>query len=105
MTDNDLVLRIPHSLGAAEAKKRIAVGVASAKSKYAEYFKTSETEWDGNRMTFSLTALGQTVRGSVDVENDHVELRAQLPTLIRFLAKRFIPVVKDSAQRLLTKET
>ena len=103
MSDNDLVLRVPHSLGAVEAKRRIASGVAAVKTQYGSYFRTSEAEWDGNRLTFCLTALAQTVRGTVDVEDDHVELRAQLPTVIRLLAKRFVPAVRDAGQKQLTK--
>jgi hypothetical protein len=103
MSDNDLVLRVPHSLGAVEAKRRIASGVAAAKAQYGNYFRTSEAEWDGNRLTFCLTALAQTVRGTVDVEDDYVELRAQLPTVVRLLAKRFVPAVRDAGQKLLTK--
>jgi hypothetical protein len=103
MSDNDLVLRIPHSLGAAEAKKRIASGVAAAKADYGNYLSASEIEWDANRMTFRVAALAQTVRGSVDVENDYVELRAQLPMVIRLLAKRFVPIVQDTGQKLLSK--
>ena len=67
MSNNDLVLRVPHSLGAVEAKRRIASGVAAVKTQYGSYFRTSEAEWDGNRLTFCLTALAQTVRGTVDV--------------------------------------
>jgi hypothetical protein len=98
---NELVLRIPHSLGAADAQKRIASGIASAKAQYGGFVKTADTEWDGNRMTFCLTALAQTVRGSIDVENNYVELRAQLPMVIRMLAKRFVPIVQDTGQKLL----
>jgi hypothetical protein len=103
MSDNDLVLRVPHSLGAVEAKRRIASGVATVKTQYGSYFRTSQAEWDGNRLTFCLTALVQTVRGTVDVEDDYVELRAQLPTVIRLFAKRFVPSVQDAGQKLLTK--
>ena len=73
------------------------------KTQYGGYFRTSEAEWDGNRLAFCLTALAQTVRGTVDVEDDHVELRAQLPSVIRLLAKRFVPAVRDAGQKLLTK--
>src|SRR5947209_721477 len=102
MNDNnrDLVFRVPHSLGAAEAQKRIANGVAGAKEQYGGFLKAADTQWEGNRMSFSLTALAQTVRGSVDVENDYVELRAQLPLAIRMLTKRFAPVVQETAQKL-----
>jgi hypothetical protein len=104
MSDNDLVLRIPHSLGAPEAKKRIANGVAAAKAQYGNYFTTSQTEWHENRLAFRLTALAQTIRGTVDVEDDYVELKAQLPMMIRLLAKRFVPLVQDTGQKLLTKK-
>jgi len=101
MNDNELVLRIPHSLGAVEAKKRIASGAAAAKTQFGNYLKTSEVDWVGNRMTFRVAAMAQTVRGSVDVESDHVELRAQLPLVLRMLAKRFVPIVQNSGQKLL----
>ena len=57
--------QLAHSLGAVEAKRRIASGVAAGKTQYGSYFRTSEAEWDGNRLTFCLTALAQTVRGTV----------------------------------------
>jgi hypothetical protein len=102
MSDNDLVLRIPHSLGAAEARRRIASGVSDATSRYGNYLKASEVDWDENRMTFCLTAMAQTVRGSINVEDEYVELRAQLPMVIRMLAKRFVPVIQETSQKLLT---
>ena len=102
MSDKELILRIPHSLGAVEAKKRIENGVAAAKSQFGNYLRASETEWDENRLRFRLTALGQTIQGSVEVENDYVELRAQLPFVIRLLAKRFVPIVQDTSRKLLT---
>ncbi len=101
MAENDLVLRIPHSLGATEAKKRIAGGVAAANAQYRQYLHASEIEWDDNRMKFRLAALSQTIRGSVEVQDDYVELRAQLPFLLRLLAKRFVPVVQNTGQKLL----
>ena len=101
MAKNDLVLRIPHSLGATDAKKRIAEGVTAAKTQYGAYLHGLEADWDDNRMNFSLTALTQTVRGTVDVEADFVELRAELPLVLRLLAKRFVPVVEGASRKLL----
>jgi hypothetical protein len=46
-------------------------------------------------------ALAQTVQGTVDVDEGFVELRAQLPFVIRALVKRFMPIVRDTGQRLL----
>lgn len=101
MIDNELVLRIPHSLGAAEAQRRIAGGIETAKAQYGQFLRTAETDWTESRMNFRISALAQTVRGSIDVEENFVELRAQLPLVIRLLAKRFMPAVENTGQKLL----
>jgi hypothetical protein len=101
MPDNDLVLRIPHSLGSAEAKRRIAGAAAEVKAGYWQYLATSDFEWDGNRLSFRVIVLAQTMQGTIDVEEGYVELRAQLPFVIRALVKRFMPVVQDTGQKLL----
>jgi hypothetical protein len=101
MANDDLVLRIPHALGAIEAKRRVAEGVATAETKYGRYLHATDLIWDANRLQFRLQALAQTVQGSIDVQDEYVELRAQLPLVIRMLAKRFLPTVKDTGQTLL----
>ncbi len=105
MSDNDLVLRFPHSLGAAEAKRRIANGVESARTQYAALVSASNVAWTGDTMAFSLTIMAQTVDGSVEVGDDYVELRAKLPLMLRMLTKRFLPTVQDAGQKLLLTKT
>jgi (p)ppGpp synthase/HD superfamily hydrolase len=101
MPDNDLVLRIPHTLGSAEAKRRIAGAAAGVKARYWHYLEASDFEWDANRLSFRVTALAQTIQGTIDVEEKFVELRAHLPFVIRALVKRFMPIVRDTGQKLL----
>jgi len=101
MADSDLVLRNPHTLGSAEAKRRIAGAAAEVKARYRQYLYASDFEWDVNRLSFWVTALGQIIHGTIDVEERFVELRAQLPFVIRALAKRFMPIVGDTGQKLL----
>jgi hypothetical protein len=101
MPNNNLVLRIPHTLGSAEAKRRIAGAAAEVKARYWQYLYSSDFEWDANRLSFQATALAQTIQGIIDVERDFVELRAQLPFVIRALTNLFLPVVRDTGQKLL----
>jgi hypothetical protein len=101
MPDNDLVLRIPHILGAAEARRRIDSAAAEVKARYWQYLDASDFEWDVNRLSFRVKALAQTIQGTIDVEETFVELQAQLPFVIRALLKRFMPIVRDTGQRLL----
>jgi hypothetical protein len=101
MPDNDLVLRIPHSLGSAEAKRRIAGAAPEVKARHWQYLAASDFEWDGNRLSFRVIVLAQTIQGTIDVEEKFAELRSQLPFVIRALVKRFMPIVRDTGQRLL----
>ena len=98
--DNDITVRIPHSLGAAEAKRRIASGVASAQAQFGQVLKIADADWEADRLNFRVSALAQTVRGSIDVADDYVELRAQLPLVIRALVKRFLPTLRDTGTKL-----
>jgi hypothetical protein len=103
MSDDDLTLRIPHSLGVDEAKRRIDSSGASMQAQYGKYLKDAEFEWVENRMTFRVSALTQTVLGSVDVADNYVELRARLPPLIRGLTRRFLPALRETGAKLLTR--
>ena len=46
MPDNDITVRVPHSLGAAEAKRRIVGGVASARAQFGQVLKIADAEWE-----------------------------------------------------------
>jgi hypothetical protein len=51
MPNSDLVLRIPHTLGGAEAKLRIDSAAAEVKAHYWHYLDASDFEWDANRLS------------------------------------------------------
>jgi hypothetical protein len=103
MSDDDLTLRIPHTLGVDEAKRRIAGSGASMQAQYGKYLKDVEFEWVEDRMNFRVSALTQTVLGSVDVADNYVELRARLPLLVRALTRRFLPVLRETGANLLMR--
>jgi hypothetical protein len=102
MPDNDLVIRVPHSLGRAKAKRRMAEAAASVKAGYWPYLAASDDlEWRDDQLSFRVTALAQTIQGTIGVEEKFAELRSRLPFVIRALVKRFMPNVRDTGQRLL----
>jgi hypothetical protein len=57
MPDNDLVLRISHTLGTTQAKRRIAGAAAEVKARHWQYLYASDFEWDANRLSFRVTGL------------------------------------------------
>jgi len=101
MIDKELVVRIPHELGAAEAQRRLSGGLDAAIAQYGRFLGATEAKWAANRLNFRIAPLGQSVQGSLAVEEEFVELKAQLPWMIRLLAKRFLPAVQDTGHKLL----
>jgi hypothetical protein len=101
MPDNNLFLRVPHTLGRAEAKRRIGTAATEAKARPWQYLHASDLDWHAYRLNFRATALGQTIEGTIDIEREFVELRAQLPFVIRTLANRIMPILRDTGQKLL----
>lgn len=97
----EATVRIPHSLGQAEAKRRIVKGVDALEGEYAKYLSGVNTRWDGSRMSFRLSALSQTVEGGVEVADSYVEVTARLPFLLGLLANKFLPKVETTGQKLL----
>lgn len=101
MIDEEIIMRFPHSLGVYEAKRRVAACINPIAARYGKLISSVETEWDGNCLIFSLSAYAQRVDGSIEVENEFVELRARFPILIRLFGHRFMPVIRATGPKLL----
>lgn len=65
--------------------------------------KVDEARWDGDRMMFCASALGQVASGRIDVADDHVRLEVTLPWLLQRFAEAAQAVIKNRGQLLLTK--
>jgi hypothetical protein len=99
-----LIVSIPHHLGQEEALRRLRYGFASAQAKFGQFFSVHEQTWTGNRLQFNLSALGQSVSGSIDVFDDQVRLELVLPWLLATIAERLQPLIRKEATVLLEKK-
>ena len=61
-------------------------------------------EWAGDRMNFGVSALGQSVQGTVDVHEDHVRIEVQLPWMLAAFAERVKTIVEKRAPLLLEQK-
>lgn len=80
-------LDIPHTLGREAARARIAGGIG----KLADFIPggaVTENRWDGDRLTFVVAALGQRAAATVDVLDDRVHLKVELPAMLALFADR-----------------
>ena len=57
-----LIVSIPHSLGRAEATRRLKAGLTRAATS-VPVLKVDEETWQGDRMVFRVRALGQSASG------------------------------------------
>lgn len=98
-----LVVVIPHRLGKAEALARIKDGIGRAKGEFAHLITIANDTWDGDRLSFAASALGQQAHGVIEVYESAVRLEVTLPWLLARFAKAVQRVVGQRGQLLLTK--
>ncbi len=99
-----LLVSIPHRLGREEAVRRLKTGIAAARSRYSALLTIGDETWDGNRLTFQVSAVGQHASGCIDVGEDEVRLEVTLPWLLARLAEKVTPAIRKEGTLLLEKK-
>jgi hypothetical protein len=99
-----LIVVIPHRLGKDEALRRIKDGVARAKSEFGYLLRIDSDAWEGDRLSFAASALGQHANGVIDVYDGAVRLEVTLPWLLARFARAVQRVVGQRGQLLLEKK-
>jgi hypothetical protein len=99
-----LIVSIPHRLGRAEATRRLKEGLARVSSS-VPVLQIDEARWEGDRMTFRASALGQLASGHVDVADDHVRVEVVLPLLLQRFAEVAQAAIRKRGDLLLTKKS
>jgi len=99
--DKAIVVTIPHNLGADAAKARVAKGIERLRTDLDKLART-EVHWSGNKADLQVSALGQTVKAQLDVQNDLLRIEVQLfgllSGLLGKLSNSLISNVKGSLQ-------
>ena len=98
-----ITINIPHQLGRAEARRRIETGFASIFRQLPGGGGTHSERWDGNRLTFSVAGMGQTISGVVDVLDAAVTMHIELPGVLGIIASGLKGRLQKAGQLLLTK--
>ena len=98
-----LFISIPHQLGRAEARRRIESGFANLVRQLPGGGGACTERWEGDRLTFSVTGLGQTVSGVIDVLDAAVAMEIQLLGLLGLIASGVKGRLQKAGQLLLSK--
>lgn len=100
-----LAVTVRHDLGAAEAKRRIDKGFRRFAQQIGAAAEHVEKDWKDNRLSFSTLTMGEMATGCVEVEDDAVEIRIDLPDSIGLMAPRIGRRLLREGQRLLEKKS
>ena len=97
-------ISIPHQLGRAEARRRIETGFAKIAGQLPVGASACNERWDGDRMTFKVSGLGQTVSGVVNVLDAAVTMELELPGVLGMIASGLKGRLQKAGQLLLTRK-
>lgn len=95
-----LTVVIPHNLGQAEARKRLEDGFSKLTGDLPGASDVTQT-WNGDTLSFSAAAMGQTLSGVIDVLADKVVLEVTLPGFLGMLAGKIKSKVEERGRLLL----
>lgn len=99
-----IVITVPHSLAAPEAKRRIAAGMETLRSSYIDKLAASRVTWTGERADIEVVAMGQTVNAELQVFAESVRIEVHLPWILGILGSRLQGVLTTSARESLKIE-
>jgi hypothetical protein len=99
-----LTINIPHQLGRAEARRRIETGFANIVRQLPHGGGSCTERWEGDQLNFSVSGMGQTISGAVDVLDAAVTIRLDLPGLLGVIASGLAGRIKEAGRLLLTKK-
>ncbi|MDB5450014.1 MAG: hypothetical protein JWQ46_1381 [Phenylobacterium sp.] len=99
-----ITVTIPHQLGRAEARRRIDDGFGSFAQRMGGAAGMLSKTWEGDRLSFSLNAMGQGISGYADVDDTTVKLDLLLPNLLGMIADKLKGRLRKEGQLLLEKK-
>jgi hypothetical protein len=99
-----VVVSIPHRLGKEEAARRLKAGFEKMVTTIGAMVTVGRQDWVDDHLDFSLTAMGQTASGTMDVTDDQVKLEILLPGMLGMLANKVKDMITQRGQILLEKK-
>ena len=92
---------LPHSLGAEEAKRRIAGGVGDLRNYIPGGAADVHAHWTGDSMALRVAAMGQEVNARIDVAERVVHLEVVLQPALSFFGRAIEAALRRGGAELL----
>jgi|SRR5678815_2454576 hypothetical protein len=95
---------ISHDLPPAEVKRRLQEALADARAKHADLLRDAHETWPSDtEMHFAARAMGQSIKGAVQIEVGQVHVTVTLPVLLAIFASKLKPRIESEGRKLLNK--
>ncbi|HEX3700045.1 MAG TPA: polyhydroxyalkanoic acid system family protein [Phenylobacterium sp.] len=98
-----VTVTIAHDLGTAEAHRRVEAGFGDL-SRHLGGLGSVSRRWEGERLTFAFSMMGQAISGAIDVADRVVTVEVLLPTLLAMMAGKLRGRLQQEGQLLLEKK-
>ena len=96
-----LNMTVPHRLPQDEALKRIQRLLNNVRTQFADKISDLHEEWNDNVGTFSFSAMGMPVSGTLTVKPSEVEFSGELPALAALYKGTIESKIREQAETLL----
>ncbi|MCJ7421406.1 polyhydroxyalkanoic acid system family protein [Sphingomicrobium astaxanthinifaciens] len=99
-----LEVELPHRLGKAEARARIAGNTHRLADAIPGAMAEVHEAWDGDWLTLTVGAMGQEVRALIEVEEALVKCRIDLPGVLGMFRAAIERAMKTHGEDLLLED-
>jgi hypothetical protein len=96
-----LSMTIPHNLPIEEALQRIKRLLGEVKNQFADKVSNVKEDWRGTMGTFSFSAMGFSVSGSLIVKPNEINIFGTLPFAAVFFKGKIESTIRERARTLL----
>ncbi|MFT3750486.1 MAG: polyhydroxyalkanoic acid system family protein [Agriterribacter sp.] len=99
---SSLNINIPHSLPKEEALARIKGLLQQVRDEQANVVSNVQENWEGDKGAFSFSAMGFDLSGLIDVNENGVDINADLPFAVSLFKGKIKEVITEKATQLLS---
>ena len=103
MSTQPIHVDLPHKLGKAEARRRIADNIHKLTSFFPGGGSVTH-QWQGDRLDLDIAAMGQAVTARIDVEEAVLRVHVALPGLLGMMAKPIEAALRSKGGELLLED-
>ncbi|MFZ2887194.1 MAG: polyhydroxyalkanoic acid system family protein [Minisyncoccia bacterium] len=94
-------LKLPHKQPKSKARQRVKDALEQARPQFKDQVEIHEEKWEGDVLTFSFTAQGQKISGTLTVGDAHFDLYVKLPFMLRLFEGRIKAEIEKQIKQMV----